>query len=142
MSGHYLCATMRVELPARRLQWLEAFVAGGQLTFFPGQNDFDTFSKVKKSPNRCAGDSPVQIEFDKFLKMKSWPKCVKGGGQFVKCPEEDVFFFWGDFLNLSCDQADVDKQNVGIKEYRASELVCHAMQFGRELFLFWKLALL
>jgi len=65
-----------------------------RLTFFPGQNDFHTFSKVKKSPNRCAGDSPVQIEFDKFLKMKSWPKCVKGGGQFVKCPEEDVFFFW------------------------------------------------
>ena len=60
----------------------------------------------------------------------------EGGGQFVKCPEEDVFFFWGDFLNLSCDQADVDKQNVGIKEYRASELVCHATQFGRELFLF------
>ena len=93
MSGHYLCATMRVELPARRLQWLEAFVAGGQLTFFPGQNNFDTSCKVKKSSKRCAGDFPAQIEFDKFLKMKSWPKCVKGGGgQFVKCPEEDVFF--------------------------------------------------
>ena len=91
---------------------------------------------MKKSPNRCAGDSPVQIEFDKFLKMKSWPKCVQGGGTICEMPRRRCVFFWGDFLNLSCDQADVDKQNVGIKEYRASELVCHAMQFGRELFLF------
>ena len=62
----------------------------------------------------------------------------EGGGKGAICEmsRRRCIFFWGDFLNLSCDQADVDKQNVGIKEYRASELVCHAMQFGRELFLF------